>query len=166
MWYMWYINCIIVRSHMQLYIRDRQVSGILHLYSLITLRCRHFLKHQHSCSSEVQETYVYKWKQRQRWGVKTRKDSETYRKAEGGRLMRTAAASLMWASTGPCVSKTRQAYWGKGISKHCLVSCLTLLAFASFVCYSLKTQRVCLQWEKDSRAKTVTLEWQALTFLW
>lgn len=44
-----------------------------------------------------------------RRGVKTQRDSETYRKTGGGRMMRTAAAPLMWASAGPCVSKTRQA---------------------------------------------------------
>lgn len=74
-------------------------------------------------------------------GVQTQRDSETYRKTEGGRMMRTAAAPLMWALAGHCVSNDEAGLLREGDFQHCLVSCLTPLAFASSVGYSLKTQR-------------------------
>lgn len=51
--------------------------------------------------------------------------------------MRTAAAPLMWASAGPCMSKTRLR---EGDFQQCSGFCLTPLAFASSVGYGLKTE--------------------------
>lgn len=65
--------------------------------------------------------------------------------------MRTAAAPLMWASAGPCVSNDEAGLLREGDFQHCLVSCLTPLAFASSVGYSLKNTESRLRWDKGSK---------------